>query len=210
MPIHKIEEINTTRYLAIWHIEESIEELTRLLDPADTDKSILEGFRSDKKKFEWLAGRVCIKSLCKVMGIYYKGLTKNNNGKPFLIESTAEVSMSHSYPYVAALIDSTEDIGIDLEQPKEKLRRVAHKFLSDHELNAASDQINALCIYWCAKETLYKICDQHINFREQMAVEDFELCDRGHTVGKVIVNNIVKSYKLEFRIEKDYILTFNL
>ena len=211
MPIHKIEEINSTRYLAIWHIDESIPELISWLDPADDDRSILEGFRSDKKKYEWLAGRLCIKNLCRVMGIHYKGLTKNDNGKPFLIESTAEVSMTHSFPYVAALIDSVEEVGIDLEQPKTKLIRVAPKFLSDTEALATGTDIKKLCIYWCAKETLYKICDQHLSFKEQMMIEDFDLTTSGRFIGKVIDGqNIINSYNLEYRVEKDYILTFNV
>lgn len=159
---------------------------------------------------EWLSGRICLKHLCEHTGIQYEGLRKNDTGKPFLRNSNAEISLTHSYPYVAAIIDSGTDVGIDLEQPKQKLQKVAHKFLNCEELLRANNNIDLLCIHWCAKETLYKICDQRISFKDQMVIEPFTMKKKGFLIGKVIANDMIKSYKLEYRIENDYILAFNV
>lgn len=196
--------------MAIWHIEEPFEDLQHQLQLSSEDKALIDGFGSEKKKLEWLSGRLCLKHLCVSMGIDYQGLRKNTTGKPYLRNSSAEISLTHSHPYVAAIIDLKTDVGIDLEQPKEKLIRLAHKFLNAEEMKTAGDDIKALCIYWCAKETLYKICDQRISFKDHMSIEINGLAHKGSLIGKVIVNDTLKSYKLEYRIEKDYILTFNI
>ncbi|ELR68576.1 Siderophore (Surfactin) biosynthesis regulatory protein [Fulvivirga imtechensis AK7] len=210
MPLTKIEQISDSRYLAIWHMEESAEELREKLHPRSSDTDLLRSYRSDKKILEWYCGRLCLKSLCEHIGIRYEGLRKNTTGKPFLRHSEAEISLSHSYPYVAAILDLNKDVGIDLEQPKQKLQKVAHKFLNTQELHFTNDDITLLCIHWCAKETLYKIVDQKISFKNHMAIEPFEVQPKGELIGRVIVNGTINSFKLEYRIENDYILTFNL
>lgn len=210
MPLHKIEQIKDSRYIAIWQVTENADELREQLTLSPDDAELLTTFRSEKKVLEWLAGRNCLRALCQHLNLPYCGVRKNSNGKPFLKNSQGEISLTHSFPYVAAIIDSTCDVGIDLEQPKEKLLRIAHKFLSEDEQVTASDDVKKLCIYWCAKETMYKICDQKISFKNHMQIEPFEIKGRGHLIGKVIANGTVKSYKLEFRIENDYILTFNV
>ena len=210
MPLNKIEQISDSRYLAIWHVEESVDELQGQLQPRPSDTDILKGYRSDKKKLEWYCGRLCLKYLCNHIGIRYDGLRKNTTGKPFLRHSEAEISLSHSYPYVAAIMDLKSDVGIDLEQPKQKLQKVAHKFLNEDELRFTDNDIALLCIHWCAKETFYKIVDQKISFKNHMNIEPFEVQSRGELIGKVIVNGTINSFKLEYRIENDYILTFNL
>lgn len=210
MPLYKIEKIKEERYLAIWHIEESFDNLLALLNPSDVDHALVTGFKNYNKKLEWLSGRLCLKLLCAKMDITYEGVVKNANGKPLLKNNNAEISLTHSYPYAAAVIDKNTAVGIDLEQPKEKLKKVAHKFLSGEEIENGQNDVQTLCILWCAKETLYKICDKKkLSFKEEMRIEAFEPHQSGSLVGKVIVEGSDKAYKLEYRIEKDYIMTFN-
>jgi len=144
------------------------------------------------------------------MNIPFKGVLRDENGKPCLIDSTAEVSLSHSFPYVAAIIDRSEPVGIDLEQPKDKLRKIAPRFLNDEELQFVGDDIKTICIHWCAKETLYKIYSQRgLPFREGMRIEPFELRDSDLFIGNILVNGSVKRYTLRYIIAADHILTFN-
>jgi hypothetical protein len=57
---------------------------------------------NSKKRIEWLAGRVLVKALMKESGLTFRGIVKNKFGKPFPVESSYQLSLSHSYPYVAA------------------------------------------------------------------------------------------------------------
>lgn len=211
MPLVKIEEINANRAIALWVISESVEELIEQRALNEYDKSLFAQLTHEQKQKEWLSGRLIIKHLAEYMDISFKGVTKDNNGKPNLTDSTSEISLSHSFPYVAAIIDRSEEVGIDLEQPKEKLRRIAPRFLNDSELDFIKNDLEKLCICWCAKETLYKIYSERgIAFRENMCIDAFELNQENTFTGNILVNGNSKKYKLKYRIAKDHILTFNI
>ena len=55
---------------------------------------------------EWLAGRALLKHLSKIFGVEYRGTVKNQFGKPFLAGHPHHISLSHSFPMVAAQIDA--------------------------------------------------------------------------------------------------------
>ncbi|MTI21086.1 4'-phosphopantetheinyl transferase superfamily protein, partial [Fulvivirga sp. RKSG066] len=158
MPVNKTIEVSKSRFLAIWHVEESFEELLNALNPIAEDRELLLSFKNKIKQLEWLSGRLTIKHLTHLLGIDYHGLTKDNHGKPSLRGHLEyEISLTHSYPYVAAIIDKSKPVGIDLEQPREKALKIAPKFLSEKEIAFAKQDIMTLNMLWCIKETLYKI-----------------------------------------------------
>ena len=211
MPLYKIEKINNSRFLGLWHIQESYDYLFEALKSKTDEYSLLNTFRHEHKKMEWLAGRLTLMAMCEQLNLPYHGVIKNEHGKPFLKNSSVEISLSHSYPYVSILLDLQEDVGIDLEQKKEKLIRVQHKFLDENEVEDADNSLEKLGVYWCAKEALYKIySSKNLSFKDHIRVEPFTLEPIGTVFGKIIVNGITKSYKLEYRVEENYILAFNI
>src|SRR5687768_13823569 len=56
------------------------------------------------KRLEFLAVRSLIKALLNHWGVAFEGLRKDPFGKPSLIGPDFEISLSHSYPFVAAII----------------------------------------------------------------------------------------------------------
>src|SRR5690606_11697443 len=86
------------------------------------------------KRLEFLAVRVLLKKLLEEWKLDYPGLRKDNFGKPFLRGMDLHISLSHSYPYVAAILHRNSNVGIDLEQPKAKLLRIAPRVLAADEL----------------------------------------------------------------------------
>src|SRR5690606_10777059 len=84
-------------------------------------------------------------------------IKKDDCGKPHLLNCKYHMSMSHSNGFAAVILNKNESVGIDIEQVHEKIRRIEKKFLSDEEKLAASDNLEMLCMYWSAKEVLYKI-----------------------------------------------------
>lgn len=93
------------------------------------------------------------------------------DGAPYL-EGMPDVyiSISHSVHY-AAIALAPFPIGIDIEEPREQLRRVASRVLSDSEL-AAADTLPSLLHAWTVKEALYKLAPspEACDFRSYITV----------------------------------------
>jgi len=211
MPVYKTIAVKDNRLLAIWHIEESFEQMLNQLNPNETDQELLLSFKNEKKQLEWLSGRLTLKYLATQIGIDYNGVVKDEDGKPSLQGHKHEISLTHSFPYVAAIIDTTQPVGIDLEQPREKVKRIAHKFLSQKELEFANNDTLNLNMMWCIKETLYKIYGKKgLIFKDQLYIEPFALSEQETITGNIIANTIPESHKLGYIVNSDYILTYNL
>ncbi|MEQ8924833.1 MAG: 4'-phosphopantetheinyl transferase superfamily protein [Fulvivirga sp.] len=211
MPLVKIEEITPSRHLVIWHIRETESELLHLVDNSNDLQQKLLKVKIEAKKLELLAARASLQALAKYLAFPFNGLGKNEHGKPFIIGLNSEISITHSYPYVAVIYDAKVDVGIDLEQPKEKLLKIAHKFLSKSELKDADGDIIKLCILWSAKEAMYKIYSKRgLIFNEHMSIEPFNLQKDGTITGNIRVNEYKKKVKLQYRVTPEYVLVFNL
>lgn len=125
MPLLKMKKVGTQSTWALWLITETESELGFEVMETCPDEII-----STQKRLEWLSGRALLKALVENCGLNYLGIRKDEYGKPFLKEHSFQISLTHSFPYVAAQIHNTESVGIDLEQPKDKLLKIAHRVLS--------------------------------------------------------------------------------
>ena len=177
----------------------------------DDEMAVLKTMTIEKKQKEWICARLTIKVLLQSKGLSYHGTFNNEYGKPILSKVTGEVSLSHSYPYVAAIYDVQDDVGIDLEHPKPKLAVISKKFMSPSELKAAGTNLTKLCIYWSAKEVLYKIYSHRgLIFKENLRIEPFELQQQGRITGSIIVNKEEKKYNLHYCVNQEYVLVYNV
>jgi 4'-phosphopantetheinyl transferase len=204
MPLLKIENTGKESGWAIWSIGEPEQELAFIASEQCPEEII-----SPQKRLEWLAGRVLIKKIVEHHGLTYSGIHKDEFGKPFLRDLPHHISLSHSYPHVAAQLDLNQSVGIDLEQPKEKLLTIAHRVLSVIELSDAAKDLNKHCIYWCAKEAMYKIYGQRgLHFSNQLNIAPFEMSLAGLLKGTITVKEQKQSVDLIYRIERDFVLVY--
>lgn len=204
MPLIKIQKSNKQSGWGLWFISESEQELLNLVHD-ELDTSIINPY----KKREWLAGRALLKELVSQAGIEYQGTLKNEFGKPFLKGLNHHISLSHSFPYVAAQIDDMREVGIDIEQPKPKLFNIAHRIMKPEELSDAGEDMVKHCIYWCAKEAMYKIYGKRgLHFSSQLIVENFKLTNSGMLHGTIIANNTEQVVQLRYLVQPDYVLVF--
>jgi 4'-phosphopantetheinyl transferase len=202
MPLLKIQKTDKQSGWALWFITEQESELTEA-SGEQVDSSIV----SYTKRLEWLAGRALIKSLVEQCGLEFHGLAKDEFGKPFLKEYSHPISLSHSYPYVAAQIDTKIEVGIDLEQPKSKLLNIAHRILSPTEFQDAGKDVIKHCIYWCAKESMYKSYGKRgLHFADHLLISPFELKRSGDLVGRIIANGTQRELELAYSVQPDYVL----
>ena len=116
------------------------------------------------------------------------------------------MSITHTSNYVAAVMHHSEALGVDMEKPSEKLKRIAHKFLSETERTEAESDIEKLCIYWSAKEALYKLYGKRkVIFNENLYVFPF-LKKQVKISGKIKINDINEEYIIYIEKIDGYIL----
>ena len=205
MPIVLQKETNDQVMLAVWHITEQFDDLYDNLIGPDQD-DILDHF-VEKKKLEMIATRLLLVQLTKEMRIPYEGIWKDDHGKPHLKNSDVSISISHAFPYAAAIIDRNGPTGIDIELPREQIHRIKHKFLSDNELSAANN-IDLLTIYWCAKECLYKIYGRkQLIFRRHLYVHEK---DDGLLGGKINFNEQSEQFDMAYLRVNEHWLVYKL
>jgi 4'-phosphopantetheinyl transferase len=211
MPLIRKEKISEFSSWALWHITEELDELIQLLEPADEDKAALDTLVHEKQKKEWLASRVLIKQLAAWYNISYTGIYKDQNGKPWLKDSSAEISISHSYPYATAIIHLYKPVGIDIEHFKPKLVNISERFLSPEELIYTEENINKLCIFWSAKEVLYKIYNRRkLIFKKDLQILPFKMQMDGFLIGLIHVRENSLKIKIRYIQSENFIIAFNV
>jgi 4'-phosphopantetheinyl transferase EntD len=171
-------------HLGIWKITEDYQTLLSKITLSRDELETLDRFTHANRKMEWLSVRVLLSEMTnRELSIYYNG-----NRKPFIKENTHMISISHSRDLTAILLNRQKKVGVDLEYMTNRIYRIEHKFINEQDvLTQDRDHLRQhLYLHWCAKETLYKICDkQDINFRDSLTLEHFEPLDRGNIRGWV-------------------------
>lgn len=106
---------------------------------APHEMEIVDSFRSDKRRREWMLSRVAEKELRRRGG------------------AGTYVSYSHAGAFGAAAVD-VQPVGIDVEVIRDVSPRAAHLFLSVAEEAAAArcGIADALLHFWSAKEAAWK------------------------------------------------------
>jgi 4'-phosphopantetheinyl transferase len=205
MPLEKI-VVEPDRAWALWRIEEEEGDLAK---EVNEHEQISETFTNPMKRLEWLAGRVLTKEVMKALQLNFQGITKDEFGKPFPRASSFQLSLSHSFPYVAVLMDRYFPAGIDLEQPKDKLFRIASRIHHQEELKDAGTDLVKHCIYWCAKESLIKwYGKKDLIFAEHMFIGPFERKHEGDIHGKIIAAGKETMIPLHYIVYPNFVVVF--
>jgi phosphopantetheinyl transferase len=188
MPITKLSQINNTCYLAIWRITETVAELSQKLSQyPQINTSELETLNIEKQQKEWLSSRLLIAKLCQTVDFSFDKILKDEFGKPFLLGSeNNHISISHSFPYSAAVLHTEKSVGIDIELINPKLAKIAVRMFHAQELEWATT-IQDFALLWCAKEAMYKWYGRRgIDFKKHLRV--LQTYDN-------FVDNLEKSYQ---------------
>lgn len=211
MPLAKIANIHDNACWALWHISESLGELEAMLPKALQGAYEQERMTHTSRKQEWIAGRLAVLALVEHFRETFHGLAKDEFGKPFLVNSPLHLNLTHSFPYAAAIIHKHQPVGIDLEQKREKLGRLCPKFLSTQELAHAAQDLDKLCVYWTAKETVYKLYGKRkLIFKENIAIAPFELSEKGYLSACLRINEQETLYRLYYLKMNNFYLCFNV
>lgn len=179
MPLSLHQQIAPEGEIGLWHITEPEEWFLADLALAPAELEQLQPLRG-RRRVEWLAAR----QLVHQMSGREERLSffKDEFGKPKLLGSAYQISISHSHG-MAAAIAAPHRVGIDLQYLVPKIERLAKRFLSPAELARLSDgpeRIPQLHVYWCAKEALYKAYGRRaLDFCEHIQVQPFAFNEAG-------------------------------
>ena len=191
-----------TLSIGIWHIVETKDELLRMVTNNGFDiKKIIET-KSETRLKQWLAIRLLLHDFYPNVLIDY-----NQFGKPYLSNGT-ELSISHAGDYAVIALNSEKKCGIDIEKISAKVERIKNKFLNSTELETTTS-LEALTIFWCAKEALYKLYgEKEIIFNEQLFIT--EEIKPYRLKGRIKTTKNEEYYDLEVEKIDDYILVYTI
>jgi len=127
-----------------------------------------------RKRQEWLSSRYLLHLMSdrNIRG----ACLKDKYGKPYLVDSSYFISMSHSHNRTVVLA-SPHVVGVDIQFMVPKIERIAKRFLSEDELSQikVENQLEMLHIYWGAKESVFKAFGRkELDFRKHIMISPFE------------------------------------
>jgi 4'-phosphopantetheinyl transferase len=207
MGVYLSRQIDKNTFLGIWEINDSVEFLYNQLKLNSDEQKLYKNFRTNQRRLHWLSYRVLIKQLLnnKIRSIVY-----DENGKPFLNNSSHHISVTHSGKF-SALIYSDRLVGIDIEHIRPKIIPISDKFMSDKEFEQVDKRYitEQLFIYWGAKEALYKLYgSRNLIFKEHIFIEGFPYKEKDIIHGKIKMPDFEKEYTLYYEYIEDYSLVY--
>ena len=175
MPLFKTIQYNQGTTLYVWHITETFSDLYEQVHLNTISTKRLNGMKSQLHQRAFLS----VRKLLAEAGYTDFDLFYDKSGKPHLNDKK-HISITHSHEF-AAIIVSNKTVGIDIELQREKILRIADKFVDTAELSrlqnfSTEDYIRKLTVKWGAKEAIFKIRNEKgISFKDHIQVAPFEL-----------------------------------
>lgn len=192
MPICKQITINKDCQLLVWKLNETLNDLLQKVDLEESEIDKLSSFGSNSRKLEFVASR------CLVQSILGKDVRIKNNehGKPYLLNSSLNISISHTKKYVGILLGKNYSVALDMEYLSDRVERIASRFLSEKELNSIANENRILHLYqhWCAKECLIKLYGKKdVHLTNELIIDSFQPSDNSFT-GKFFRKDFSERY----------------
>ena len=209
MAIAYRKQIDSDTEFALWRIEEKAEELYSQLQLDEHEKAYVEKLSHGKRHLHWLGTRVLLRKMLETSE--YIDCKVDAHGKPYLVSLPYHISLSHSFDYAAVMISRTGPVGIDIEQIKEKVERIAFKFMRPEELAFIGDtnKIDQLYACWCAKEAVYKCHGQkEVSFADNISLEPFNFVKEGKVSAHLKKGAINLHFVVDYLQYEDYMIGY--
>lgn len=178
MPIIFQQTPSSQLQIAAWHISEP-------LSFFEQQVSSLRSIEHPQVKARHLAARHLLLQLRPDFTL--DRLVVADAGKPHTADGFFDFSLTHCADHAAAIVSTAGPVGIDLEQPGDRIFRIRHKFLSDEDqaclqagaelaqLQEGSAAAQWLTRCWSAKESVYKWHGESgVDFREHIQLEKID------------------------------------
>ncbi len=209
MAIAYRQRIDDDMEFALWKIEEKAEDLYSQLQLNEEEKAYVEQIGNGKRHLHWLGTRVLLRKM--LITNDYIDCKVDEHGKPYLVTLPYQISLSHSFDYAAVMISKSHPVGIDIEIVKEKVERIAHKFMRPEELAFIDDKhkIEHLYACWCAKEAVYKCNgEKEVSFVDDILLKPFGFEPQGMIDAHLQKGKKSLDYKVGYMQYEDYMIGY--
>lgn len=207
MPICKDIQINNSCRLIVWNTTEALNELLRNVHLTASELVRLNSFGSVSRKIEFVATR-CLVQFSLGQDVL---IENNEHGKPHLINSDLNISISHTKSYVGILIGAKHSVALDMEYLSDRVNRIASRFLSQAELNNIEDENKMLHLYqhWCAKECLIKLYGKKdVHLIDELKITPFSSND-ANFYGQVCRADFSETYTFQYIQFNNHLLVYS-
>ncbi|SCY36217.1 Phosphopantetheinyl transferase [Nonlabens sp. Hel1_33_55] len=206
MPVIKTLTNRSNTRVYVWQVTESEAWLRSGIDLSENSINRLVTMSSEMHR----RGFLSIRHLLIHAGYTDNDLYYDELGKPHL-DGESYISITHSYELTAIII-SDATTGIDVEKRRDKILRIAKKFVNYETdfINSQTNKVSALTVIWGSKESMYKCLGQKgLGFFDHCKVEPFDLAEN-KTTSRIDFNEIQLSYDTYFEEVLEYTLVYIL
>ena len=183
-------------HLYVWKVYSCANTLLEKITLSSKELKEFKVLKNEKRKLEFLACRLALKN------IFSNDLIINHHetGQPY-IKETAHLSIAHSHQYIAIAF-GTENIGVDIELPQQKMQQIISRILSTKEysmyLKKPSNEL--ACKLWGIKEAVLKyVGDKNLDYRYDIKISQNNVSYLAHqfvvqheTVDEMILTYVAK------------------
>ena len=196
MPLHTKKHIKNG-IVALWHIEESKEQLWQMLPTSWQDH-----IDYDKVHTHNIAARVLAHTVCPDFDF----LEKDQYGKPYFDSEEHKISITHAGDYAGFMFTKNRECGIDIEEITERVRRIQSKFVREDEAAFIDEDLNGLYMLWCAKEAMYKYYGfKALDFKKHLKLDYSKLTESGTLVGHITKGDFNETVELAYTFLENYL-----
>lgn len=163
MPLFR--EIQTPEArIGIWKVTETADELFALHPKGACLKQEAENkYKNAKRIIEFAAARLLLHTLgCKHSVVYHP------SGRPYLLNSDEQISISHTKGYVAVMWSVHHEVGLDIEAYSERILRLRSRIVGPKE---QAETAYDVLLHWSAKESVFKVMGvEDVDFLQHLTI----------------------------------------
>ena len=219
MPLIYKRTITPDTILGIWEIEENIQ----LEDYCPQSVCDSTSTKNKARRKETAAVYALLHSLYENDNLV---ISHELTGKPYLAilvgngekrHIHTNISISHTDGFAAIILSASHKVSIDIEYMSSRIERIKERFLRHDELNdihintknteKREEGIKQLLLYWCSKETVFKLfSDNHLTF-QNMKVQPIQNIEQN---GTIICRNMLQgeNCNIIYTITDRYAITY--
>ena len=204
MPLFKKIAFSEATTIYICKISETFDQLFSEITLNEKSQIRLQSMKSEMHQ----RGFLSVRKLLQDAGYSDFDLYYDASGKPHLLDNKF-ISISHSHEF-STIIISNQPVGIDLEIIKEKVLRIAKKFMKLEVLEGLTEdeKMFKATVIWGVKETVFKIKNQvGISFPDHIFEDKFNLKDN-KTNAQLRFNNKIENFEIHFQQVEEYALVW--
>lgn len=195
-------------------IQVGLWQMTERIDQLPKPKGVDLCFRSEKR----LKEELCVYALLTAMtGNDHLVIGHEPSGKPQL--EGWSISISHTRGWVAIILSTEFQVGIDIEYTSDRVSKVVDRFIREDEQR---DTLSQQLINWSAKETVYKLfSEQKLDYFDMrlhsLPSEIDTVLDGNAHVAKdemegSVMADVLKTngaVAVHYELTSDYVLTYS-